>query len=130
MELTLGSELMLPYIPFRPLFPSNPEEPVPMPPPTATPGPPIRPYFRSPSSFSTSESLQEEASGRRRAVEAGAGLSVCDMLGNSPLHNAVLYFPSTQKSVDMLLKNGADVAIKVSILFEVNRCDVIMSFKE
>lgn len=63
-------------------------------------------------------------------VEAGAGLSVCDMLGNSPLHNAVLYFPSTQKSVDMLLKNGADVAIKVSILFEVNRCDVIMSFKE
>merc|ERR1712156_663574 len=45
-------------------------------------------------------------------VEAGAGLSVCDMLGNSPLHNAVLYFPSTQKSVDMLLKNGADVAIK------------------
>jgi len=45
-------------------------------------------------------------------VEAGAGLSVCDSLGNTPLHNAVLYFPSTQKSVDLLLNSGANVTIK------------------
>ena len=47
-------------------------------------------------------------------LEAGASLSVCDSLGNSALHNAVLYFPSTQKSVDILLQCGASVTIKVS----------------
>ena len=47
-------------------------------------------------------------------LEAGASVSVCDSLGNSPLHNAVLYYPSTQKSVDILLQNGASVTLKVS----------------
>ena len=47
-------------------------------------------------------------------LQAGASVSVCDSLGNSPLHNAVLYYPSTQKSVDILLQNGASVTIKVS----------------
>ena len=47
-------------------------------------------------------------------LQAGASLSACDSLGNSPLHNAVLYYPSTQKSVDILLQSGASVTIKVS----------------
>ena len=47
-------------------------------------------------------------------LQAGASVSVCDSLGNSPLHNAVLYYPSTQRSVDILLQSGASVTIKVS----------------
>ena len=45
-------------------------------------------------------------------MEAGAGLEVSDSLGNTPLHNAVLYFPSTQRTVDLLLQNGASVTSK------------------
>ena len=33
-----------------------------------------------------------------------------DGLGNTPLHNAVLYYPSTQHTVDMLLEKGANVS--------------------
>eukprot|EP00092_Neocalanus_flemingeri_P025601 GFUD01027756.1.p1 GENE.GFUD01027756.1~~GFUD01027756.1.p1 ORF type:complete len:498 (+),score=171.57 GFUD01027756.1:365-1858(+) len=43
-------------------------------------------------------------------VQAGAGLDVTDSLGNTPLHNAVLYWPSTQQTVDLLLEKGADVS--------------------
>ena len=42
-------------------------------------------------------------------LEAGADLQVTDSLGNTPLHNAVLYYPSTQQTVDLLLEKGADV---------------------
>jgi len=42
-------------------------------------------------------------------LEAGAGLGVVDSLGNTPLHNAVLYYPSTMQTVDLLLEKGADV---------------------
>ena len=42
-------------------------------------------------------------------IQAGAGLEVTDSLGNTPLHNAVLYYPSTQHTVDLLLEKGADV---------------------
>jgi len=42
-------------------------------------------------------------------VNAGAGLDVTDSLGNTPLHNAVLYYPSTQRTVDLLLEKGSDV---------------------
>ena len=42
-------------------------------------------------------------------LQAGAGLEVTDSLGNTPLHNAVLYYPSTQQTVDLLLEKGADV---------------------
>jgi len=45
-------------------------------------------------------------------IEAGAGLEVSDSLGNTPLHNAVLYFPSTQRTVDLLLQHGANVTSK------------------
>lgn len=45
-------------------------------------------------------------------IDAGAGLEVTDCLGNTPLHNAVLYFPSTQKTLDLLLKHGADITAK------------------
>ena len=45
-------------------------------------------------------------------IEAGAGLEVSDSLGNTPLHNAVLYFPSTQRTVDLLLQQGASVISK------------------
>merc|ERR1719318_1493985 len=41
-------------------------------------------------------------------LEAGAGLWVVDSLGNTPLHNAVLYYPSTMQTVDLLLEKGAD----------------------
>merc|ERR1711892_521617 len=43
-------------------------------------------------------------------LQAGASLEVTDGLGNTPLHNAVLYYPSTQHTVDMLLEKGADVS--------------------
>ena len=42
-------------------------------------------------------------------MNAGAGLDVTDSLGNTPLHNAVLYYPSTQRTVDLLLEKGSDV---------------------
>lgn len=45
-------------------------------------------------------------------MKAGAGLEVSDSLGNTPLHNAVLYFPSTQRTVDLLLQHGASVTSK------------------
>lgn len=45
-------------------------------------------------------------------LQAGAGLEVTDSLGNTPLHNAVLYYPSNQQTVDMLLEKGADVSAK------------------
>ena len=45
-------------------------------------------------------------------LEAGADLGVRDNLGNTPLHNAVLYYPSTQPTVDLLLARGADVTVK------------------
>ena len=45
-------------------------------------------------------------------IQAGAGLEVTDSLGNTPLHNAVLYYPSTQKTVDLLLQSGASVTVK------------------
>ena len=45
-------------------------------------------------------------------MKAGAGLEVSDSLGNTPLHNAVLYFPSTQRTVDLLLQHGASVTAK------------------
>ena len=45
-------------------------------------------------------------------IDAGAGLEVTDSVGNTPLHNAVLYYPSTQKTVDLLLKHGADMTAK------------------
>ena len=45
-------------------------------------------------------------------IVQGAGLEVTDSLGNTPLHNAVLYYPSTQKTVDFLLKRGADITAK------------------
>ena len=45
-------------------------------------------------------------------LEAGAGLEVADSLGNTPLHNAVLYYPSTQQTVDLLLEKGANVCAK------------------
>jgi len=43
-------------------------------------------------------------------LQAGASLEVTDGLGNTPLHNAVLYYPSTQHTVDMLLEKGANVS--------------------
>ena len=43
-------------------------------------------------------------------IEAGAGLEITDGLGNTPLHNAVLYYPSTQETVDLLLEKGANVS--------------------
>ena len=48
----------------------------------------------------------------RVLVDGGAGLSVVDNLGNTPLHNAVLYHPSTQQTVDLLLERGADAGAK------------------
>ena len=45
-------------------------------------------------------------------LQFGAGLKVTDSLGNTPLHNAVLYYPSTQQTVDMLLEKGADASAK------------------
>jgi len=43
-------------------------------------------------------------------IEAGAGIEVTDGLGNTPLHNAVIYYPSTQETVDLLLEKGANVS--------------------
>jgi len=43
-------------------------------------------------------------------INAGAGLEITDGLGNTPLHNAVLYYPSTQETVDLLLEKGANVS--------------------
>ena len=45
-------------------------------------------------------------------LDAGADLDIVDSLGNTPLHNAVLYWPSTQQTVDLLLARGADVTLK------------------
>jgi len=45
-------------------------------------------------------------------LDFGARLDVSDSLGNSPLHNAVLYHPSTQDTVDLLLLRGADTGAK------------------
>ena len=42
----------------------------------------------------------------------GARHDVSDSLGNSALHLAVLYHPSTQDSVDLLLLRGADVGAR------------------
>jgi len=47
-----------------------------------------------------------------KLLDFGAQLQVTDSLGNSPLHNAVLYHPSTQDTVDLLLARGADTAAK------------------
>ena len=45
-------------------------------------------------------------------LDAGADMDIMDSLGNTPLHNAVLYWPSTQQTVDLLLARGADVTLK------------------
>ena len=45
-------------------------------------------------------------------LEAGADTETRDNMGNTPLHNSVMYFPSTASTVDLLLARGADVAIK------------------
>jgi len=45
-------------------------------------------------------------------LDFGARIDVSDSLGNSPLHNAVLYHPSTQDTVDLLLLRGADTGAK------------------
>jgi len=45
-------------------------------------------------------------------LDAGADLEITDALGNTPLHNAVLYYPSTYLTVDLLLSRGADVTVK------------------
>jgi len=45
-------------------------------------------------------------------IEAGADLTVRDSMGNTPLHNCVLYFPATMRTVDLLLARGADVSVK------------------
>jgi len=45
-------------------------------------------------------------------LDAGADLEITDALGNTPLHNAVLYYPSTHLTVDLLLSRGADVTVK------------------
>ena len=37
----------------------------------------------------------------RMLLDAGAGLGGADSLGNTPLHNAVLYHPSTQQVADI-----------------------------
>ena len=42
-------------------------------------------------------------------LEAEAGVGVVDSLRNTPMHNAVLYYPSTMQTVDLLLEKGADV---------------------
>jgi len=45
-------------------------------------------------------------------IKAGAGVNVADSNGNTPLHFAVHYYPSTQKTLDLLLQHGADVTAK------------------
>ena len=45
-------------------------------------------------------------------LDAGADIDNKDTLGNTPLHNAVIYYPSTQITVDLLLSRGADVTVK------------------
>jgi len=45
-------------------------------------------------------------------LDAGADIDNKDTLGNTPLHNAVIYYPSTQMTVDLLLSRGADVTVK------------------
>jgi hypothetical protein len=40
--------------------------------------------------------------------------SVCfsDNLGNTPLHNSVLYYPSTEETIQLLLDSGASPSVK------------------
>ena len=45
-------------------------------------------------------------------LEAGADTETTDHMGNTPLHNTVLYFPSTMRTLDLLLAKGADVSVK------------------
>ena len=42
-------------------------------------------------------------------LESGAGLGVVESMADTPLHSAVLYYPSTMQTVDLLLEKGADV---------------------
>jgi len=44
-------------------------------------------------------------------LQAGAKHDVTDSLGNTPLHNSILYYPSTYQTVHLLLNNGADVSV-------------------
>ena len=45
-------------------------------------------------------------------ISAGADIDNQDSLGNTALHNSVLYYPSTQATVDLLLSRGDDVTVK------------------
>ena len=45
-------------------------------------------------------------------LEAGANPETRDHMGNTPLHNTVLYYPSTMRTLDLLLNKGADVSVK------------------
>lgn len=45
-------------------------------------------------------------------LEAGADTETKDSMGNTPLHNTILYYPSTMRTLDLLLAKGANVSIK------------------
>ena len=45
-------------------------------------------------------------------LEAGANTDTRDNMGNTPLHNTVLYYPSTMRNLDLLLARGANVSVK------------------
>ena len=45
-------------------------------------------------------------------LDAGADPDITDSQGDTPLHLAVVSWPSTQQTVDLLLARGADVTLK------------------